>query len=99
MGLLDGNMVNGDSDAPNKEELDGTSGFDSKLDGTEEGSLDGMSDLDHVGEDEDATVGTLKGLFVTAWWTWEGLSDATLVDGNWDGSIEGKPDTSGFDAA
>jgi hypothetical protein len=41
MGLLDGNLVNGDSHTPNKEELDGTSGFDSKLDGTEEGDLDG----------------------------------------------------------
>jgi hypothetical protein len=27
------------------------------------------------------------------------LSDATLVDGNWHGSTDGKPDASGFDAA
>jgi hypothetical protein len=66
MGLLDGNLVNSDSDAPNKEELDGTSGFDSELDGTEEGNLDDISDLVHVGEDEDATVGTSEGIFETA---------------------------------
>jgi hypothetical protein len=66
MGLFDGNLVNGDSDTPTKEDLDEMSGFDSELDGAKEGILDGISDLDHVGEDEDANVGTSEGLFETA---------------------------------
>jgi hypothetical protein len=70
IGLLDGNLVDGDSNVPTIEDLDGTSGFDTELDGTKEGNLDGISGLGHVGEDEDATVGWSEGLwaFETVVW-------------------------------
>jgi hypothetical protein len=65
MGRLNWKLVVDASDVPTIEDLDGTSGFDSELGGTEEGNTDGISDIGHVGEDDDATVGKSEGLFGT----------------------------------
>ncbi len=78
-GMVGGSLaVDGDSDAPTKEELDGTSGVDSELDGAIAGAYARLTLPTRVRDDADAGLATSEDLTQPSCTTRYGLAQRVL---------------------